>query len=70
MELFPTLVWVVWILLFALFETWALVSRKVGDTLSERTRAWFAVNTRRGRWIFGVGWLVFSGWFFWHILWG
>ena len=64
------LVWVVWLLLFAIFETAALVSRKAGDTLSERTRAWFDTHTRTGRWIFGVGWVVFSVWFFIHILWG
>jgi hypothetical protein len=64
------LVWAVWILLFAIFETAALISRKTEDTLSERTRAWFDVHARTGRWIFGVGWVVFSVWFFIHILWG
>ena len=64
------LVWAVWLLLFAIFETAALVSRKAGDTLSEQTRAWFDVHTRTGRIVFGVGWVVFSMWFFWHILWG
>jgi hypothetical protein len=66
----PNVVWATWFLLFAIFETAALVSRKAGDTLSERTRAWFATNTRRGRWIFALTWVVFTGWFFWHILWG
>ena len=64
------LIWAVWILLFAIFEGLALVSRKAGDTLSERTQAWFRTHTRAGRITFGVVWVGFSGWMFWHILWG
>ena len=66
----PAVVWGALFLMLVIFETAALVSRKAGDTLSEQTRAWFATNTRRGRWMFGVAWVVFSVWFFWHILWG
>jgi hypothetical protein len=66
----PALVWAVWILLFAIFETAAIISRKGGDTLSENTRVFFVTNTKRGRIIFAVVWIVFSCWFLWHILWG
>lgn len=61
--------WVVWLLLFAIWESVALATRRAGDTLSERTRAWFHTNTRRGRIVFGAGWCIFSLWFLWHILW-
>jgi hypothetical protein len=66
----PNLVWGALILGFVIFESIALVSRKSGDTLSERTQAWFHTHTRAGRITFGVAWLTFSGWYFWHILWG
>jgi len=65
----PNVVWVTWLLLFGIFEGAALVDRRAGDTLSERTREWFRVNTPRGRIVFGLGWTAFAGWFLWHILW-
>lgn len=63
----PDLVWATWIALFAVFETAALVSKKNGDTLSERTRDWFATHTGKGRATFLTGWVIFSVWFGWHI---
>lgn len=51
-----------------LYEMWALISKREGDTLSERTRAWFRVSTRPGRIIFGVAWVSFAIWFLVHIL--
>lgn len=52
----------------ALVETVALLNKRQGDTLSERTRAWLRVYTRPGRALFAVGWVGFAVWFFFHIL--
>ncbi|MFI9052541.1 hypothetical protein [Streptomyces sp. NPDC053427] len=63
------IVWAVWTALFGLFETWALINKKDGDTLSENTRKLFRTRTSKaGRAIFAVGWMGFSGWFLLHIL--
>ncbi|WNZ14964.1 hypothetical protein [Streptomyces sp. 11x1] len=63
------IVWILWTCLFALFETWALINRRKGDTLSENTRKLFRIRTSKtGRAAFTVGWLGFSGWFLLHIL--
>ncbi|MFI5859359.1 hypothetical protein [Streptomyces parvulus] len=63
------IIWALWTALFALFETWALINKKEGDTLSENTRALFHTRTSKaGRAVFTVGWLGFSGWFLLHIL--
>jgi hypothetical protein len=41
-------VWLMWVGLtvgsFAVLETWALVSRQKGGTLSERLREWLGIN--------------------------
>ncbi|MGC4950917.1 hypothetical protein ACLQ2N_32595 [Streptomyces sp. DT224] len=63
------IVWTLWTALFALFETWALINKKKGDTLSENTRALFRTRTSKaGRAVFTASWLGFSGWFLLHIL--
>ncbi|MFJ2745328.1 hypothetical protein ACIO3O_37355 [Streptomyces sp. NPDC087440] len=63
------LIWSVWVAIFALYETWALINRIDGDTLSENTRKLFRTRTSKvGRALFTVGWLGFSGWFLLHIL--
>ncbi|MFE1289642.1 hypothetical protein [Streptomyces sp. NPDC058751] len=63
------IVWVLWTSLFALFETWALVNKLEGDTLSENTRKLFRIRTSKaGRAVFTVGWLGFAAWFLLHIL--
>lgn len=64
------LVWGGLLAVGALVEVWALVNRTDGDTLSERTRAWFRVHTRSGRAVFAVAWVAFAGWFLVHILGG
>jgi hypothetical protein len=61
--------WLTLLLMGAVYETAALVTKKRGDTLSETTRKWFATRTALGRWAFCVGWVGFSGWYLWHILW-
>ena len=63
------LVWSVWTAAFALYEAWALINRKDGDTLSENVRRLFRVRTSKvGRALFTIGWTGFSGWFLLHIL--
>ncbi|MER5831231.1 hypothetical protein ABT116_10425 [Streptomyces sp. NPDC002130] len=63
------IVWALWTSLFALFETWELINRKEGNTLSENTRRLFRIRpSKAGRAAFTVGWLGFSEWFLLHIL--
>lgn len=64
---------VVWGALFAAgfaYEAYALLNRKNGDTLSERTRAWFRTRTKPGRAVFAIAWGSFAVWFLVHILGG
>lgn len=61
-------VWGGLLLAGAAVEAFALVSKRDGDTLSERTRSWFRVNTRAGRIVFAAGWSAFAVWFLVHIL--
>lgn len=59
------------------FEAVALARKQEGDTLSEFTRRLFRTGdpevegsgTRWGRLAFLVGWVGFSGWYLYHILW-
>jgi hypothetical protein len=51
------------------YEVVALVNKKQDDTLSETTRRWFGTRTPVGRWAFGVTWVGFATWYFFHILW-
>ncbi|MFE2723915.1 hypothetical protein [Kitasatospora sp. NPDC059327] len=62
------LIWALVLGVGAVVEAYALCSRKLGDTLSERTRAWLHVRTKPGRALFTVGWCGFSVWFLLHIL--
>lgn len=52
----------------AAVEVYGLFNKQAGDTLSERVRVWFRTHTRPGRAAFAVAWIVFSVWFFFHIL--
>jgi hypothetical protein len=54
----------------AAYETYGIFNRTNGDTLSERTRAWFHTNTKTGKAVFTVSWLAFSAWFLIHIIGG
>lgn len=49
-------------------EVWALKNGRPGDTLSERIRAWFRVDTRIGKVVFTGGWLAFATWFLVHVI--
>jgi hypothetical protein len=64
----PNLLWGIVLTAGAAYETFALVNRRDGDTLSARTRAWFRVDTKPGRAIFTVAWGGFALWFLQHIL--
>ena len=66
----PNVVWGALLGAGLAYETYALVSKKHGDTLSERTRAWFHTNTRVGKLAFAITWLSFAAWYFVHILQG
>lgn len=66
-------VWAVWAAAalgsFALFETWALVTRKEGSTLSENLRLWLGIRPVRAcRLVTSVALLGFLLWFGWHIV--
>lgn len=64
---------VVWGALFAAgfgYEAYAIFNKRHGDTLSERTRAWFRTRTKPGRLAFTITWVAFSTWFLAHILGG
>jgi len=52
------------------YEAYALLNKKNGDTLSERTRVWFHTRTKVGRIAFAVSWLSFAAWYLIHILQG
>lgn len=64
----PNIVWALLLLSGLAYEGYALASKAEGDTLSERTRAFFRVHTKPGRAIFLVGWSAFAVWFGVHIL--
>jgi hypothetical protein len=61
-------VWGGWVIAFGVLEARALASKRQGDTLSERVRAWFRVNTGPGRALFTAVWSGFAVWFLIHIL--
>jgi hypothetical protein len=57
--------WVLWIVSFAIIEAVAISNDVDEDTLSEHLRKWFRVDTHLGRTV----WLVVSGIFFaWFVV--
>jgi hypothetical protein len=66
----PNVAWGTILAAAAAYETYGIFNRKNGDTLSERTRAWFHTNTKTGKAVFTVSWLAFSAWFLIHIIGG
>ena len=67
--------WLTWlgviVVGFGVAEGHALTTKVQGDTLSERTRAWFKTSTPGGGWTFAGVWtalLVTWGWYLGHIL--
>lgn len=73
----PEWLWIVWLALvgmsFIILETWAIFSKKVGDTLSERTRKWLGLEPEKPFRIaassaFAMVLVLFVAWFVPHIL--
>lgn len=62
------IVWGSLLLAGAVFEVYALLNARQGDTLSERTRTWFRVRTPLGALVFGFAWCGFAIWYLAHIL--
>lgn len=69
--------WPVWLTIvglgFAVPEGVAIANKTPGDTLSERTRAFFRTKTRAGKTVFIAFWLALAGvwaWFLPHIIGG
>lgn len=60
--------WFALLLFGFVLEMWALFNGRPGDTLSERLRSWFQVHRRPGWFAFALCWIVFSVWFWIHIL--
>lgn len=65
--------WAIWAAVtlgsFAILETWALLSKREGDTLSERLREWLGIRpVRQWRLITSAALLGFLIWFGWHIV--
>jgi hypothetical protein len=74
-----TVIWAIWAAAglgsFLVLETIALVDRRRGDTLSERTRALLGIYPVRpvrrvAVPVFAAVLLIFVGWFIPHIVWG
>lgn len=51
------------------YEVAAIRSKRWKDTLSDTTRKWFMTDKPVGKFVFGIGWVAFAGWYLWHILW-
>lgn len=66
----PDIAWGGILLVGAAYETYALLTHKDGDTLSERTRSWFRTRTKPGKIVFAGSWIGFSAWFLFHIIGG
>ena len=73
----PEWMWIAWLAItagaFAVLETIALVNRRKGDTLSERTRAWLgitppSVQRRIAVPVFVTVLVLFVVWFIPHIV--
>ena len=69
--------WIAWLATtagaFAVLETIALVNRRKGDTLSERTRAWLGITPPNARRriavpVFAAVLILFVCWFLPHIV--
>lgn len=65
-----TLLWVGWLLAFAIIEGVALHNDMPGATLSEHLRRWFRVDTKLGRTAFLVVTVGLAAWLVAHIITG
>lgn len=72
------LVWVAWLIIFALFETIALVDAQRGDTFTENFRSWLRLSTASvqtrgqliGMWVARVAVITFGFWLTTHMAFG
>ena len=62
-----TILWLLWLVAFAVLEGYTIRSKRKGDTLSETTRRWFGTKTKLGRWVWIASFGLFSAWFVVHI---
>ena len=66
----PNIVWGSLLAVGAAYEVYGIFNKRNGDTLSERTRAWFHTKTKAGKAVFSVAWIAFATWYLIHILGG
>lgn len=52
------------------YEMYGVFNKVDGDTLSERTRAWFHTKSTLGKIVFTASWLGLTVWFIPHIIFG
>ncbi|WP_326644572.1 hypothetical protein OIE67_25700 [Nonomuraea fuscirosea] len=73
----PEWMWIAWLAVaaggFAILEIIALINRRRGDTLSERTRAWLGITPPNARRriavpVFAAVLILFLVWFLPHII--
>lgn len=68
MNIFFDVAWLIWAALFGFIEGWALFRKAKDDTLSEKFRDLFHTNTKVGRSIWCIVWMLFAGLFAAHIM--
>lgn len=67
----PDIVWIMLAVTVGVLEAWAIWASRGGKergTISHLVRRTFRTHTLAGRLVFGVAWLGFAGWVFWHIV--
>lgn len=64
----PDLVWGGVAALVIFLEIVGIVGKNEDDTISEMTRKYFRTETKLGAVAFGLAWVGFAAWYFYHIL--
>lgn len=64
----PMYLWAGLFLIGLIYEGWTILNVEPGDTLSETVRALISAHGSIGQAVFAIGWLAFSVWFWFHIL--
>ena len=66
-----TIMWGIWLLMFAGIEGTALFNKRSGDTLSEHVWSWFSVKDKSTGWQFRrFSLVVFMSWLLGHLAFG
>lgn len=61
--------WIAWVAMFGIIETWAIVTKTNGGTLSEHLRRWCGVYPLRGWRVIGASLIVgFCIWLPLHLI--